>query len=66
MAKIVKVNEDFSLRYNSREDQTGDTVLDLNIDFSNPKEQSTVATRLNTWLTAIGYMDLEVVMKEKK
>jgi hypothetical protein len=66
MAKIVKVNEDFSLRYNSREDQTGDTVLDLNIDFSNPKEQSIVATRLNTWLTAIGYMDLEVVVKEKK
>jgi len=66
MAKLVKVNEDFSLRYNSREDQTGDTVLDLNIDFSNPKEQSTVATRLNTWLVAIGYMDLEVVVKEKK
>lgn len=66
MAKIVKVNEDFSLRYNSREDQSGDTVLDLNVDFTNPKEQSTVATRLNTWLTAIGYMDLEVVVKGKK
>jgi hypothetical protein len=66
MAKIVKVNEDFSLRYNSREDQSGDTVLDLNVDFTNPKEQSTVATRLNTWLTAIGYMELEVVVKGKK
>jgi hypothetical protein len=66
MAKLVKVNEDFSLRYNSREEQSGDTVLDLNVDFSNPKEQSTVATRLNTWLTAIGYMDLEVVVKKTK
>ena len=66
MAKIVKVNEDFSLRYNSREDQSGDTILDLNIDFTNPKEQATVATRLNTWLTAIGYMELEVVVKGKK
>ena len=66
MAKLVKINEDFSLRYNSREEQSGDTVLDLNVDFSNPKEQSTVATRLNTWLTAIGYMDLEVVVKKTK
>ncbi len=66
MAKIVKVNEDFSLRYNSREDQSGDTVLDLNVDFTNPKEQATVATRLNTWLAAIGYMELEVVVKGKK
>ena len=66
MAKLVKINEDFSLRYNSREEQSGDTVLDLNVDFSNPKEQSTVATRLNTWLTAIGYMELEVVVKKTK
>ena len=35
MAKNVKINEDFSLRYNSREDQSGDTVIDMNIDFTN-------------------------------
>lgn len=65
MAKTIKVNEDFSLRYNSREDQSGDTVMDLNVDFTNPKEQAVVAERLNTWLTAIG-LDLEVVLKGKK
>lgn len=65
MAKAIKVNEDFSLRYNSREDQSGDTVMDMNIDFTNPKEHAVVAERLNTWLTAIG-LDLEVIAKGKK
>ena len=31
MAKKSKINENFSLRYNSREDDTGDTVMDLDI-----------------------------------
>jgi hypothetical protein len=62
MAKNVKINEDFSLRYNSREDQSGDTVMDMNIDFTNPKDPSIVAERLNTWLTAIG-LELKVTSK---
>ena len=65
MAKNVKVNENFSLDYSSREDQSGDTVADINIRFDNPKEPAVVAERLNTWLTAIG-LDLEVVIKNKK
>lgn len=64
MAKNVKINEDFSLRYNSREDQSGDTVMDMNIDFTNPKEDTVIAERLNTWLTAIG-LNLEVVKRTK-
>jgi len=64
MAKTVKVNENFSLVYNSREDQSGDTVMDCNINFDNPKDDSTVIHRLNTWLKAIGRTDIEVVPKE--
>jgi hypothetical protein len=64
MAKTVKVNENFSLNYNSREDQSGDTVMDCNINFDNPRDDSTVINRLNTWLKAIGRTDIEVVPKE--
>jgi len=64
MAKTVKVNENFSLVYNSREDQSGDTVMDCNINFDNPKDDSTVIHRLNTWLKAIGRTEIEVVPKE--
>lgn len=64
MAKIVKVNENFSLNYNSREDQSGDTVMDCNISFDNPKDDSAVIHRLNTWLMAIGRTEIVVVPKE--
>ena len=66
MAKMVKINENFSLRYNAREDQSGDTVMDLNIEFDNPKDDSTVILRLNTWLQAIGRTDIVVSYKDKK
>lgn len=64
MAKTVKVNENFSLVYNSREDQSGDTVMDCNINFDNPKDDSIVIHRLNTWLKAIGRTEIEVLPKE--
>lgn len=66
MAKTVKVNENFSLRYNSREDQSGDTLMDCTIDFDNPKDDTIIVHRLNTWLQAIGRADLVVSYKEKK
>lgn len=62
--KQPKVNENFSLRYNSREDQSGDTVMDLNIDFDNPKDDSVIIHRLNTWLQAIGKKDIVVHWKD--
>jgi len=57
--KKVKINENFSLRYNSREEDSGDTVMDLDINFDNPSEEVLVA-RLNTWLVAIGRDNLSV------
>lgn len=66
MAKTVKVNENFSLNYSSREDQSGDTVMDCNINFDNPKDDSIIVNRLNTWLQAIGKTELVVTYKERK
>ena len=64
MAKILKVNENFSLSYNSREDQSGDTVADIDIRFDNPKDDSVIIKRLNTWLQAIGREDIVVSPKK--
>jgi len=60
MARVTKINENFSLSYNSREDSTSDTVMDVTINFDNPKDDSVIVHRLNTWLTAIGRKDLVV------
>jgi hypothetical protein len=54
MANKEKINENFSLSYNSREDGTGDTVMDVSINFDNPKSDEVIMIRLNTWLQAIG------------
>lgn len=64
MAKAIKINESFSLNFSSREDQSGDSVMDCNINFDNPKDDSTLVHRLNTWLKAIGRSEIEVVSKE--
>ncbi len=64
MARVQKVNENFSLSYNSREDQSGDTVADIDIRFDNPRDDSVIINRLNTWLQAIGRNDIVVSPKE--
>ena len=64
MPKQIKINENFSLNFSSREADSGDTVMDCNINFDNPKDDSTIIHRLNTWLKAIGRSDIEVVPKE--
>jgi len=64
MAKSTKINENFSLNYNSREDNTGDAVMDCNINFDNPRDDSTIIHRLNTWLQAIGRTDIVVQPRE--
>lgn len=64
MAKTIKINENFTLNYNSREDGSGDTVMNCNIDFENPKDDSTIIHRLNTWLQAIGRTEIVVQPKE--
>jgi len=64
MAKLVKINETFTLSYNSREDNSGETVMDCTINFENPRDDSVVIHRLNTWLQAIGRSDIVVQPKE--
>jgi hypothetical protein len=64
MAKSQKINENYSLNFSSREDGTGDTVMDCNINFDNPRDDSTVIHRLNTWLQAIGRTEIVVQPRE--
>jgi len=64
MAKSIKINENFTLSFNSREDGTGDTVMDCNINFENPRDDSVVIHRLNTWLQAIDRTEIVVQPKE--
>lgn len=66
MAKALKINENFSLRYSAREDQTGDTTMGCSIDFDNPKDDSIIIHRLNTWLRAIGRSDVVAAPTEFK
>lgn len=64
MAKSPKINESFSLNFSSREDGSGDTVMDCNINFENPRDDSTIIHRLNTWLQAIGRTEIVVQSRE--
>jgi hypothetical protein len=61
MARSQKINENFSLSYKSREEQSGDTVADIDVRFDNPKDDSVLINRLNTWLKAIGREDIEAI-----
>lgn len=60
MTKQEKINENFSLTYSSREDSTNDTIMDISINFENPKNDQIIIDRLNTWLQAIGRNELAV------
>ena len=64
MAKVKKINENYNLSYSAREDGTSDTVMDCNISFENPADDSVVIHRLNTWLIAIGRTDIVVSPRE--
>jgi hypothetical protein len=64
MTKSQKINESYSLNFASREDGTGDTVMDCNINFDNPRDDSTIIHRLNTWLQAIGRTEIVVQPRE--
>jgi hypothetical protein len=66
MARAPKINENFNLSFSSREADTSDTIMDCTISFENPKDDSVIVHRLNTWLTAIGRTDLTVSYVEKK
>ena len=66
MAKVTKINENFSLNYSSREADSGDTIMDCNISFDTPKDDNVIVARLNTWLKAIGRENIVVELKGGK
>ena len=51
----------YRLSYSSRDEDTRETIMDLDMNFENPTDEF-LASRINTWLTAIG-KNLEVVVK---
>jgi len=59
-------NENFSMTYRSSDNGNGDTIADISLSFDNPKDDSVVVTRLNTWLKAIGRDNIEVKAKAVK
>lgn len=66
MARTVKINENFTLGYSSREDSSGDTLMDCAVNFDNPKDDGVIVSRLNTWLKAIGRDHIVVELKGGK
>ncbi len=64
MSKGVKMKEHFTLRYSSTETDSGDSIMDLELNFDNPSENTLIA-RLNTWLIAIGRENLQVYIDAK-
>ena len=61
MSSQEKINTNYSLSFGSREDSTNDTLMDVSISFDNPKDDSVIIHRLNTWLKAIGRTNIEVI-----
>ena len=66
MSKTNKINENFSLSYNSRDSDTGDTVTDIDVRFDNPQSDSSIIRHLNLWLQAIGRTEIVVAPKTHK
>ena len=51
----------YRLSYSSRDDDSRNMIMDLDVNFDNPSNE-VLKKRINTWLTAIG-VNLEVVEK---
>jgi len=58
------MKEHFTLRYSSTESESGDSIMDLELNFNNPSESILIA-RLNTWLKAIGRENLKICVDIK-
>jgi hypothetical protein len=61
MPKQTKINESWNVQYYARDGQTGDDVLNLQMNWENRSPEE-VMKNLNTWLTAIN-IPLTVVNK---
>jgi len=58
------MKEHFTLRYSSTESDSGDSIMDLEMNFDNPSE-TILISRLNAWLVAIGRENLQVYVDAK-
>ena len=58
------MKEHFTLRYSSTESESGDSIMDLELNFNNPSE-SILISRINTWLKAIGRENLKICIDTK-
>lgn len=58
------MKEHFTLRYSSTESDSGDSIMDLELNFDNPN-QNTLLARLNTWLIAIGRENFQIYVDAK-
>ena len=58
------MKEHFTLRYSSTESESGDSIMDLEMNFDNPSE-SILISRINTWLKAIGRENLKICVDTK-
>ena len=56
------IKERVCLRFNSSENITGDSIMDLEMSFDNPTDDI-LMYRINTWLKAIGRKYMKVSIK---
>ena len=56
--------ERFCLSFNSNENVSGDSIMDISMSFDNPTDEVLIQ-RLNAWLKVIGRKNLEVKNKSK-
>lgn len=61
-----KINTNWSVNFSSRESNSGETIVDIQMNWENPKDEAALMRHLNTWLNAIGEWNLEVVPKKSK
>ena len=61
-----KINENFTFGFTSRDSNTNDTLLDVDVRFENPKDDSSIIQKINIWLQAIGRTNIVVGPKPMK
>ena len=61
MAKI-KTRDSYNVSFSIRDDSTNDAIKTVNMDWENRSVEE-IISNLNTWISAIGLKDVEVVLK---
>jgi hypothetical protein len=52
----------FSFSYSNRDNDTGDDIENVDINFENPKSSAEVASKVQKFLVAAGYGNIEAVV----